>query len=111
MLSGRLRSFAAALGIAAVVVGTASPALAFKDEGLTAREKSVPVVLDAMLLRPLGLVLTVTGAVLALVPTAFVALTRPTDIVKPLDVMVAGPFRYTFMDPLGEHSPIGMGND
>jgi hypothetical protein len=109
MLSGRTRSFAAALAAAAVVVGSASPALALQDEGLTAREKSVPVVLDAMVLRPLGLVLTAGGAVLAVLPTAFVAITRPTDIVKPLDTLIAGPFRYTFMDPLGEHPPIGAG--
>lgn len=108
MLSGRIRSFAVALGVAAIVVGAASPALAFRDEGVTAREKRVPVVFDAMLLRPLGLMLTAGGAVVALLPTAFVAVTRPTDIVKPLDVLVAAPFRYTFMDPLGEHSPIGM---
>ena len=77
MLSGCIRSFTAALGVATIVVGTASPALAFKDEGMTAREKSVPVVFDAMILRPLGLVLTAGGAMLALIPTAFVAMTRP----------------------------------
>ena len=108
MLSGRIRKLTAALGVAAIVMSAASPALAFKDEGLTAREKSVPVVFDAMVLRPLGLVLPAGGAVLAVIPTAFVAMTRPTDIVKPLNALVAKPFRYTFMDPLGEHPPIGV---
>ena len=106
MLVGRSRNFAAALTLAALLVGGASPAHAFKDEGLQAREKSVPVVIDALFLRPMGLMLTAGGAALAVVPTAFVAITRPTDIVKPLNELVARPFRYTFLDPLGEHPPI-----
>ena len=105
MLFGRTRKAAAVVALVAIMVSGATPALAFKDEGLTAREKSVPVLLDAMFLRPIGLVMTAGGAALAVVPTAFVALTRPTDIVKPLDALVAKPFRYTFMDPLGEHPP------
>jgi hypothetical protein len=36
---------------------------------------------------------------------AFVGLTRPTDIGKPFHSLVAVPFRYTFLDPLGEHPP------
>jgi hypothetical protein len=59
-----------------------------------------------MVFRPLGLVLTAGGAALSIVPCAFVAITRPTDIVKPLEMLVARPFRYTFLDPLGEHPPI-----
>ena len=105
MLNRGSRSFVAALALAALVVGGASPAYAYKDEGLQAREKNVPILIDAMVLRPLGLVLTIGGAALAVVPTAFVAITRPTDIVKPLDKLVAEPFRYTFLDPLGEHPP------
>ena len=106
MLISGSRKLAATLTLAAVLMGGASPATAFQDEGLTAREKSVPVLLDAFFLRPMGLVLTIGGAALAVVPTAIVAITRPTDIVKPLDALVAGPFRYTFLDPLGEHSPV-----
>ena len=107
MLIGGFRSFAAALTLAAVLVGGASPAYAFKDEGLTAREKSVPVVFDALFLRPIGLLMTFGGAALAVAPTAIVAITRPTDIMKPIDELVVRPFRYTFIDPLGEHSPVG----
>ena len=105
-MSGRIRIFAAALAATAVLGSHAVPAHAYQDEGLRAREKYVPIWLDAMLLRPLGLVLTATGAVVSVVPMAFVAITRPTDIVKPLEVLVAKPFRYTFLDPLGEHPPI-----
>jgi len=104
MRFGRIRFLTAALALA-VLVGGAAPAHALKDEGLQAREKQVPIVIDALFLRPIGLAMTAGGAALAVVPTAFVAITRPTDIVKPLDALVATPFRYTFLDPLGEHSP------
>ena len=104
-----IRMFAAALLTAAVVVvGTATPAFAFKDEGLAATERHTPVFIDAIVLRPLGLVMTAGGVVIGAVPTAFVALTRPTDIGKSLDYWVGTPFRYTFMDPLGQHEPVGM---
>jgi hypothetical protein len=102
-MSGRIRGFAALLAASAVLVAGAAPALAFRDEGLAATEKEIPVLLDAMVLRPIGLVLTVGGAVACLVPTAVVGITRPTDIGKPFKQLVANPFRYTFMDPLGEH--------
>lgn len=106
MLFGRVRKTAAVVTLVAVMLCGATPALAFKDEGLRAREKSVPVLIDALFLRPVGLVMTIGGAALAVVPTAFVAITRPTDIIEPLDALVATPFRYTFMDPLGEHPPV-----
>jgi hypothetical protein len=104
-MSRRIRVHAAALTAAALVLASAAPALAYKDQGLSAAEKHVPVMIDALVLRPLGLVFTIGGAALAVVPTAFVVITRPTDVMKPLEYMVAKPFRYTFMDPLGEHPP------
>ena len=66
-------------------------------------ERSVPVVMDALILRPVGLVMTIGGAVLYGVAAPFVAITRPTDIAKPLEPLVLRPARYTFIDPLGEH--------
>jgi hypothetical protein len=105
-MSRRIRSFAAALAATAVLGSNAVPAQAYQDEGLSAREKHVPIWLDAVMLRPLGLVLTATGAAFSVVPMAFVAITRPTDILKPLEVLVARPFRYTFLDPLGEHPAV-----
>jgi len=106
-MSRRIRSFFAALTTAALLGFGATPALAFQDEGLAANEKHVPVAIDAAVLRPLGLMLTATGAVLSVLPTAFVAITRPTEIHKPFLFFVGTPFRYTFMDPLGEHPPGG----
>ena len=102
-MSGRIRGFAAVLVASTVLLSGAAPAFAFKDEGLAATEQHTPALVDALLLRPMGLLLTVGGAV-AFVPTgALVGITRPTDIGKPFRSLVAVPFRYTFLDPLGEH--------
>jgi hypothetical protein len=99
----RTRGFVAALAASAVLLAGAAPALAYTDEGLAAARRETPWLLDAVVLRPVGLVLTIGGAV-AFIPTgALVGLTRPTDIGKPFQQLVANPFRYTFMDPLGEH--------
>jgi hypothetical protein len=102
-MSRCIRGFAALLVASTVLLSGAAPALAFKDEGAQAVEQHTPAILDAMVLRPIGLVLTVGGAALFVPAGAFTALTRPTNIGKPFHSLVAVPFRYTFLDPLGEH--------
>ena len=102
-MSNRIRGFVAALAASAVLLGGVLPAAAFEDPGLMAAEKETPVLLDAMVLRPLGLVLTAAGAAVFVVPAAFTLMTRRTDIGKPFHTLVAQPFRYTFLDPLGQH--------
>ena len=103
-MSQRLRGFAAALAVAALLV--ANTAFAFEDisdEGLAAEMQRTPVVLDALILRPVGLVMTAVGTVIFLPTAAIVSLTRPTDMPKPFHILVAKPFHYTFLDPLGSH--------
>jgi len=107
-MSRHIRNISAAMVTAAVLLTAATPALAFKDEGLAATERHTPIFVDAIVLRPLGLMMTAGGIVIGALPTAFVALTRPTDLGKSLNYWVGTPFRYTFMDPLGQHSPVGM---
>lgn len=102
----RLRGIASAILILALVFSLASPAAAATalgtDDGDL--EKSVPVVLDVILLRPLGLAMTIAGVVFYAVPVApLTALTRPSDLGKPFKLLVATPARYTFADPLGQH--------
>jgi hypothetical protein len=99
----RFRSLVSALAIVGLVASLASPAGAFqRDDGDA--ESSVPVVFDVVVLRPMGLLMTMGGVVLYLFPVApITALTRPTDITKPLGPLVAAPGRYTFVDPLGMH--------
>ncbi len=100
----RLRRLALALATGVLVLALASPAAA--NFGDVEREHSVPVGFDALVLRPLGLALTVIGAVVYAVPVApIMAITRPTDILKPFNDLVVSPAVFTFQDPLGQHPP------
>jgi len=99
-----VRSLVAVLVATALWTGSVgSAAAAFEDEGLDAARKDTPVLLDAFILRPVGLALTAIGSVLFVPAAGIVAATRPTDIGKPFQLLVANPFRYTFIDPLGQH--------
>ena len=80
----------------------ASPALGGMNE-TDDSPQSVPVVLDVMLLRPIGLVTLAAGATMFAVVSPFVAVTRPQNIRKPLDVLVMAPAKYVWSDPLGQH--------
>jgi hypothetical protein len=103
------RSITAALVAAALLLGSAGTAGAavFEDEGLEAAQKETPILLDAFILRPVGLALTAIGTVLFVPAAAVVGATRPVDIGKPFQLLVANPFRYTFIDPLGQHETPG----
>ena len=102
----RSARFATAALVAAALflgpVGSAAGAT-FDDQGLEATKRDTPVLLDAFILRPVGLALTAVGTALFVPAAAVVGATRPTDIGKPFQMLVANPFRYTFMDPLGQH--------
>jgi hypothetical protein len=85
----------------ALLLGHAAPAVAVTDD--YARQHSVPVLFDALFLRPTGLLMTALGLGFAPLPMAIVGITRPTDILKPFKELVIRPARYTFVDPLGTH--------
>jgi hypothetical protein len=99
------RLFTAALVATAMLIGSVGPAAgaAYEDQGLEATKKETPILLDALILRPVGLALTAVGTALFVPAAAVVGATRPTDVGKPFQMLVANPFRYTFMDPLGQH--------
>ena len=107
-MSGWIRSLTAALVASAVLLSGVAPALASKDEGFEATEQHTPAVFDAIILRPMGLVMVLGGAVLFVPVGAVTAITRPTNIGKPFHTLVGTPFRYTFLDPLGEHPPTSV---
>ncbi len=102
-MSQRIRTVAAVLAASAVLFGSAAPAMASLDEGLSAAARTTPVLLDMMVLRPLGLMLTTVGTVFFVATSPILLVTRPTDIAKPFKELVARPFKYTFVDALGEH--------
>ena len=100
------RCLTAAFVATALLLGSAGRSAAsqvYEDRGIEATQRETPVLLDALILRPVGLALTVIGAVVFVPAAAVVGATRPTDIGKPFEMLVANPFRYTFVDPLGEH--------
>ena len=103
-MSSNLRGRAATLALCALLLVIAVPANAASlSVNRSVDERSVPVVMDALILRPVGLLMTIGGAVLYGVAAPFVAITRPSDLGKPLEPLVLNPARYTFVDPLGEH--------
>lgn len=101
-----IRGFAAAL-VGVALLTSSVPALA-ADGGFNKDTSGVPgqvpVVVDALILRPLGLLMTAGGLMLYAFPVLpLTALTRPSDIFKPIGPLVAAPAKYTFSDPLGYH--------
>jgi len=64
---------------------------------------SVNVIFDVLVLRPIGLAVTIGGAVAYGLTAVIVGITRPKDITKPLEPLVLAPARYTFVDPIGHH--------
>ena len=102
----RFRGIVSAMLTLALVLCLASPAAATSALGrdIADGETAVPVVFDAIVLRPLGLMMTLVGTMVYAFPVApITALTRPTDLAKPFKLLVVAPLRYTFMDPLGQH--------
>src|SRR6185503_11924984 len=103
MLS-RIRRSAAVFATAGLSLSLALPARADRVAEISQEPSSVPVIFDVAVMRPIGLLTCIVGAVFYVVPVApIVALTRPTEIAKPLGPLVGGPMRFTFKDPLGHH--------
>ena len=97
-----VRGFFVALAIGALLLGHAAPAAASKSDDFN-RVHEVPVLLDALFLRPIGLVMTAVGTALAPLPMVIVGITHPPDIFVPFKALVVAPARFTFVDPIGQH--------
>ena len=95
-----------AILIVILSLALASPAAAnttfSRDDGDL--ERAVPIVVDVLVLRPAGMLMTIVGTAFYVFPVVpLTAITRPSDIGKPFKLLVATPARYTFVDPLGQH--------
>jgi len=102
-----IRQFSAASAAAVLALSLALPARADRVAEISQEPSSVPVIFDVAVMRPIGLLTCIVGAVFYVVPVApIVALTRPSEIAKPLGPLVGGPMRFTFKDPLGHHPKI-----
>ena len=98
-MSARIRRLVAALAVALVISTPATTALAYSTE----EHANTPVVFDAMVVRPLGLVTVVLGTALFCASLPLVLVTRPTDIDKPFHALVIKPVRFVWVDDLGGH--------
>jgi len=101
----RTRALTVALAVCALLLTHVGPAAATASLNNADRESEVPVVIDAVFLRPVGLGMLVFGTVAYGVMAPIMAITRPTDMGKPFQKLVVAPARYTFVDPLGMHPP------
>jgi hypothetical protein len=96
----RFRLVAAAIA-AFAMLGAAAPASASDLDNID--PNSVPAPVDLILLRPIGLVATAVGAA-AFVPAAAVtAVFHHQSVPNVFDLLVRGPYEFTFVDPIGTH--------
>ena len=93
------RGIVATIAVGSILLALASPAAAGVDD----RDR-FPILIDAVIMRPLGLAATIGGFVYYGVFVApLLAITRPTDLGKPWRSLVVNPARFTFVDELGWH--------
>jgi hypothetical protein len=103
-MSRSIRAFVAAFLTSALILTQAAPAFATTTMGSVENEpNAVPVLIDAMILRPVGMLVTAFGAAGFCMVAPFVAITRPTDLGKPFSALVVAPARFTWVDRLGTH--------
>jgi len=104
-MSRNIRSLVAAFLSSALLLSQAAPAFASTTtvNGMNEQSRSVPVLLDALFLRPIGMVVTGLGAATFCLIAPVMAITRPTDMGAPFRALVMAPARYTWVDPLGTH--------
>ena len=96
----RFRRFTAALAAFALLTGLAVPAAAGDSmEDLA----NAPPVIDALFLRPMGMVGLIFGLVLAVPATVITLVTHPHNVHRPLNTLVWRPIKYIWGDPIGEH--------
>jgi len=102
-MSRSLRSLAAALALAGLVLAPATASLAGAARFERIEAENAPVVFDALFMRPLGLVGLGASAALWVPAQAITMAVRPMDWKKPIDLMLRKPFEFVFRDPLGSH--------
>jgi len=89
----------------AVFLTTAPQFAAAQQDGTISGDKSTDMVVDAVVMRPLGLAATLVGAVLTVVALPF---TIPSGSVESsARELIVKPAEYTFKRPLGDFSDNG----
>ncbi len=99
-MSHRIRRFTAVLA-AALMLASVAPTTSFAAS--SQESANVPVTFDVILLRPVGFVTLGIGTGLFLGTLPLLLITRPTDVGKSADNLVAKPARFLWKDELGGH--------
>ncbi len=110
MLS-RSRRFIAAFCALALLAGCMAPSVAMAQDddfinssGTKANDHTSPVMVDLLILRPIGLLTLGLSSIFFVIPVAPITLmTRPSEIKHPLKTLILDPARYVWVDPLGSH--------
>lgn len=64
----------------------------------------IPIIIDVLILRPVGLAACVVGLAAAVIAMPFALPSNSTD--KVYRALIADPFNYTFKRPLGKNMPM-----
>jgi hypothetical protein len=89
---------------AALALSLTQPAFAASSMDMGDEPSVVPMIFDVVVMRPLGLVATAVGTAFYVFPVVpIMAITRPTDVFKPIKPLVGYPVQFTFLDPIGMH--------
>lgn len=106
----RIRRITAAASLVALIAGVTVPLSASANDNFInssdseANNMTSPVMVDLLVLRPVGLLTLAVSTVIFVVPIAPLTLiTRPTEIHKPFKSMIVEPARFVWSDPLGTH--------
>ncbi len=107
----QFRRFTAAVCITAMIAGVVIPSTAsargesfINSTDSEANNMTSPIMLDLIVLRPVGLAAMVVSTVLFVAPVLPLTLiTRPTEIAKPWKALVVEPAQFVWSDPLGTH--------
>ncbi|WP_324780935.1 hypothetical protein [Thiobacillus sedimenti] len=107
-MSGVIRR-AWAVAVLAASIGGAPLCAHAEQPDTVSGDRATDMVVDAVVMRPLGLVATVAGAALTVVALPF---TIPSGSVgRSVHELVVRPAEYTFKRPLGDFSDSGEGGD
>ena len=88
-----------AIASAALLLSTTAAAQSMAENDAA----NTPVAVDAMFLRPLGVIGLVLGTGFFLATAPIVLVTRPQEIGKLSKVLVVKPVKFLWVDPLGGH--------
>lgn len=98
-MARRIRTLLASLAILGLVAGPAAAGTNIE----THEAEAPPVMWDVFFIRPMSVLTTaVSVAVVFPVAALLTGITRPSEVDKPFETLVARPIHFTFKRPLGE---------